>query len=79
MRFKRVATITPNKRNKVPVVIFQLSDKDIYVLDKYEGVERNLYHKEIIECMVYILNGDKEEWKLSSIYFMTIMEGGYSK
>lgn len=83
--FKGVATIIPSKRSKVPVVIFELSDKDIYMLDKYEGVERNLYRKEIIpvtldsgeivECMVYILNGFKEEGKPSSNYFMTIMEG----
>jgi cation transport regulator ChaC len=86
LRFKGVATISPNKTSKVPVAVFDISSKDEYELDRYEGFANKLYRKEIIpvtldsgeviECMVYILNNDRHDY-MPSDYYLEIIKVGY--
>lgn len=86
LRFKGVATITPNKTRKVLVAVFNISSNDELELDKYEGISNKLYRKEIIlvtldsgeiiECMVYILNNNRPD-KMPSIYYMDIILTAY--
>lgn len=86
LRLKGVATILPKRKSKVPVTVWSISEKDEHFLDIYEGVKNKLYRKEnirahldntgeVIEGMVYILNGNKPDYLPSIFYFEVIMEG----
>lgn len=85
LRFKGVATIVQDKRSKVPVTAWKISEKDEIALDIYEGVKNKLYRKEtitvhlnsggVVEGMVYILNNKKTDYMPNMYYFNTIVEG----
>jgi hypothetical protein len=82
LQFQRVATISPKKGSQVPVLIWELGQKDELSLDRYEGFP-NLYRKEIFdleidgkvrECMAYVMNYG-EISPPTSQYFNGIMKG----
>ncbi len=53
LEFRGVATIVPNKGATVPVLIWELDERDLPVLNRYEGWPR-LYRQ---ETMSFELNG----------------------
>lgn len=64
LQFRGVATIVPKKNMKVPVLIWELDDRDLPVLNRYEG-HPHLYRQEKMpfelngksyEGMVYLMN-----------------------
>jgi hypothetical protein len=82
LQFHRVATISPKKGSQVPVLIWELGQKDELNLDRYEGFP-NLYRKEIFdleidgkvrECMAYVMNYGEIATPTSQ-YFNGIMKG----
>ena len=58
LEFRGVATIVPNDKSEVPVLIWEIDGRDEHSLDKYEGFP-NYYRKELFEIDV---NGEKKEW-----------------
>lgn len=56
LEFRGVATIVPNDKSEVPVLIWEIDGRDEHSLDKYEGFP-NYYRKELFEIDV---NGRKE-------------------
>lgn len=57
LEFRGVATIVPNKGATVPVLIWELDERDLPVLNRYEGWPR-LYRQ---ETMSFELNGREVE------------------
>lgn len=64
LEFRGVATIVPNEKSEVPVLIWEIDGRDEHSLDRYEGFP-NLYRKELFdievngekkECMAYLMN-----------------------
>lgn len=53
MEFRGVATIVPKENASVPVLIWELDERDLPVLNKYEGWPK-LYRQ---ERMIFELNG----------------------
>ena len=78
-----VATIEPKSGEKVPVVIWKITDMDEKSLDRYEGYPY-LYRKEEIEVkinnekiktMVYIMNEGRLIGTPSCYYYSTVRQG----
>lgn len=78
------ATISKKEGSSVPVVIFEISNEDEKNLDIYEGIDRGLYFKEIVEVelnnktiqtMVYIMNLDAIKGIPSDEYIQIIKDG----
>ena len=64
LEFRGVATIVPNKGATVPVLIWELDERDLPALNRYEGYPR-LYRQETmsfelnsreVEGMAYLMN-----------------------
>ena len=82
-RRNSVATVEPLKGSCVPVLLWELKEKDLKVLDRYEGYP-TLYRKEILDVelngrttpsMVYIMNDGSPLGSPSDYYLNVIMEG----
>lgn len=80
-----VATIEPNERHSVPVLLWELEDDDEKALDSYEGFP-SLYRKQLVivdgeyqavAAMVYIMNDiPGYDYNFPSLgYYETIEEG----
>lgn len=81
--FKVHATIEPQKGSKVPVVVWELSDRDERRLDEYEGFP-GYYHKQYlnvqvgkrnVNAMVYIMNNVRRVEPPMTGYYEGIMDG----
>lgn len=82
LEFRGVATIVPNKGASVPVLIWELDNRDLPTLNRYEGYPR-LYRQEKMSfeldgkaCtgMAYLMNYG-ELSPPSQMYYNTILQG----
>lgn len=82
-RYSAVATVEPKSGSKVPVGIWEISDKDERSLDVYEGFPR-LYVKKTMhifqdnikhEAMLYVMNDGYDYGKPNNRYYHTILQG----
>ena len=82
LEFRGVATIVPNKGARVPVLIWELDERDLPTLNQYEGWPR-LYRQEKMEFelkgktfegMAYLMNYGKIA-PPSQEYYNTILQG----
>lgn len=78
-----VATVEPSEGSSVPVLLWELQEKDLLTLDRYEGFP-TLYRKKIIDvdlngktipAMIYIMNEGNSCGSPSDYYLNVIMEG----
>ena len=78
-----VATVEPSENDRVPVMIWEIFDKDEQSLDIYEGYPR-LYRKEYVnvkinnrktQVMMYVMNLGRPLGKPSAYYYSTILQG----
>lgn len=78
-----VATVEPKKNGIVPVLLWDITQRDEEALDRYEGWP-NLYRKETVtahhdgkpvKAMVYIMNSGRPLGLPSEVYLNTITEG----
>ena len=83
LEFRGVATIVPNDKSEVPVLIWEIDGRDEYSLDRYEGFP-NLYRKELFEievdgekkeCMAYLMNNGHISPPTS--YYYSVINQGY--
>ncbi len=82
LEFRGVATIVPKENMKVPVLIWELDDRDLPILNRYEG-HPHLYRQEKMpfelngksyEGMVYLMNRGTIS-PPSPQYYNTILQG----
>jgi len=82
LEFRGVATIVPKKGAEVPVLIWEIDERDEIVLDRYEGFP-GFYRKEIFEMevngkmresMAYVMNRGVIA-PSSQQYYQTIQNG----
>ena len=82
LEFRGVATIVPKENMKVPVLIWELDERDLPILNRYEGYP-HLYRQEKMpfelngksyEGMAYLMNCGKIS-PPSPQYYNTIMQG----
>lgn len=82
LEFRGVATIVPNKGARVPVLIWELDERDLPTLNKYEGYPR-FYRQEkmsfelngkVCTGMAYLMNYG-ELSPPSNRYYNTILQG----
>ena len=82
LEFRGVATIAPKENATVPVLIWELDERDLPVLNRYEGWPR-LYRQETmsfelngreVEGMAYLMNYG-ELSPPSKQYYNTILQG----
>lgn len=82
LEFRGVATIVPKENMKVPVLIWELDERDLPVLNKYEG-HPHLYRQEKMsfelngracEGMAYLMNHGTIS-PPSPQYYNTILQG----
>ena len=78
-----VANIEPAKGCSVPVLVWNITLVDEAALDLYEGFP-HLYEKQqvkirldgmLVNCMVYVMRGDRPIGKPSAFYYSTVLEG----
>ena len=83
LEFRGVATIVPNDKSEVPILIWQIDGRDEHSLDRYEGFP-NLYRKELFEievdgekkeCMAYLMN--KGQISPPTSYYYNVINQGY--
>ena len=83
LEFRGVATIVPNDKSEVPVLIWEIDGRDEHSLDRYEGFP-NLYRKELFEievdgekkeCMAYLMN--KGQISPPTSYYYNVIKQGY--
>ena len=83
LEFRGVATIVPNDKSEVPVLIWEIDGRDEHSLDKYEGFP-NYYRKELFEidvngekkeCMAYLMNSGHISPPMS--YYYNVINQGY--
>ena len=83
LEFRGVATIVPNEKSEVPVLIWEIDGRDEHSLDRYEGFP-NLYRKELFEievdgekkeCMAYLMN--KGQISPPTSYYYSVINQGY--
>lgn len=83
LEFRGVATIVPNDKSEVPVLIWEIDGRDEHSLDKYEGFP-NYYRKELFEidvngekkeCMAYLMNSGHISPPMS--YYYNVIKQGY--
>lgn len=83
LEFRGVATIVPNDKSEVPVLIWEIDGRDEHSLDKYEGFP-NYYRKELFEievdgekkeCMAYLMN--KGQISPPTSYYYNVINQGY--
>lgn len=82
LEFRGVATIVPKKNMKVPVLIWELDERDLPILNRYEG-HPHLYRQEKMpfemdgksyEGMAYLMNRGTIS-PPSPQYYNTILQG----
>ncbi|OCN00403.1 gamma-glutamylcyclotransferase [Clostridium sp. W14A] len=85
-RSSAVATVEPLKGSSVPVLLWELKERDLQALDYYEGYP-HLYHKKKLNvdlkgkqvtAMVYIMNAGHPFGSPADFYLNTILEGYHS-
>ena len=78
-----VATIEPAKGCSVPVLVWNIAPADEAALDLYEGFP-HLSDKQqfrlrldgvLVNCMAYVMRGDRPIGKPSAFYYSTVLEG----
>lgn len=83
LEFRGVATIVPNDKSEVPILIWEIDGRDERSLDRYEGFP-NLYRKELFEievdgekkeCMAYLMN--KGQISPPTSYYYSVINQGY--
>lgn len=82
LEFRGVATIVPCKGTSVPVLIWELDERDLPALNRYEGYPRLYRHEEMIfelngktyTGMAYLMNYGKLS-SPSQQYYSTILQG----
>lgn len=83
LEFRGVATIVPNDKSEVPILIWEIDGRDEHSLDRYEGFP-NLYRKELFEievdgekkeCMAYLMN--KGQISPPTSYYYSVINQGY--
>ena len=83
LEFRGVATIVPNDKSEVPILIWEIDERDEHSLDRYEGFP-NLYRKELFEveidgekkeCMAYLMN--KGHISPPTSYYYNVINQGY--
>lgn len=82
LEFRGVATIVPKKNMKVPVLIWELDERDLPVLNKYEGFPSFYRQKKMpfemdgksYEGMAYLMNRGTIS-PPSPQYYNTILQG----
>ena len=84
LRFRDgLATVEPMENGAVPVLVWEIEDKDERALDHYEGYP-SLYRKEerpveldgqSVNAMVYVMNGGHPYREPDSYYYNLIREG----
>lgn len=80
----RVASIKPFRGQKVVGAVYEISDKDLRLLDKYEGYPATCNHLNItvwtesgdaVEAITYIKVEQSEETRPSREYLAVIQQG----
>lgn len=82
-RYSAVATVEPKTGAKVPVGIWEISDRDERSLDVYEGYPRLYTKKSMIishdnvrhDAMLYVMNDGYDYGMPNDTYYQTILEG----
>ena len=78
-----VANIEPAKGHSVPMLVWNITPADEAALDLYEGFP-HLYEKhqfrlrldgKVVDCMAYVMRGDRPIGKPSAFYYSTVLEG----
>jgi len=78
-----VANIEPAKGHSVPVLVWNITSTNEATLDLYEGFP-HLYEKQqlrlrldgaLVNCMAYVMRGDRPIGKPSAFYYSTVLEG----
>ena len=78
-----VANIEPAKGCSVPVLVWDITSTDEAALDLYVGFP-HLYEKhqfrlrldgKVVDCMAYVMRGDRPIGKPSAFYYSTVLEG----
>lgn len=80
------ATIERRKGNRIPVLVWEISERDEQRLDRYEGYPRFYYKKEILvevnrekkKAMVYIMD-ERNPRNCPSKEYYQILEMAYQK
>ena len=82
-RHSAVATVEPKNNSKVPVGIWEISDKDGRSLDIYEGYPKLYVKKPMLisqgnvqyEAMLYVMSNGYNYGVPNNAYYQTILEG----
>ena len=78
-----VANIEPAKGCSIPVLVWDITPADEAALDLYEGFP-HLFEKQqfrirldgmLVNCMTYVLRGDRPLGKPSAFYYSAVLEG----
>ena len=78
-----VANIEPAKGWNVPVLVWNITSTDEAALDLYEGFP-HLFEKQqfrlrldskVVNCMAYVMRGDRPLGKPSAFYYSAVLEG----
>lgn len=78
-----VANIEPAKGRNVPVLVWNITPADEAALDLYEGFPY-LFEKQqfrlwvdgtLVNCMAYVMRGDRPLEKPSAFYYSAVLEG----
>ena len=78
-----VANIEPAKGRSVPVLVWDITPADEAALDLYEGFP-HLFEKQqfrirldcmLVNCMAYVMRGDRPLGKPSAFYYSAMLEG----
>ena len=78
-----VANIEPAKGWNVPVLVWNITSTDEAALDLYEGFP-HLFEKQqfrlrldgtLVNCMAYVMRGDRPLGKPSAFYYSAVLEG----
>lgn len=78
-----VATIVPREDSRVPVVLWEISERDERNLDRYEGFPRLYFKKDFrvylgkrkVSAFAYIMSSGYEVGIPSEYYYNVILEG----
>lgn len=77
------ATIAPKEGSSVPVAVWEISEKNEQVLDRYEGYPSHYFKQDVpvqldgkeVNAMVYIMNLKMNFGLPSPYYYSTVYEG----
>ena len=88
LMFKTHANVTPSNGDKVPVMLWKISEKDEKSLDSWEGVYSGSYVKreleveyegEKIKALFYIMNEENKPNLLPTADYFNLIYSGYKK